>query len=212
MRPLVSRELIRLMMKEYKLISDSFGTGEHGEYLVDLAERIDVVVECFLFETPKGIANDEAIHQQIARQGMKERSKQNEQYFENLKRNVIAEPERFMNAIDPNELGPNDRFCIQYDIQNATSSLIKTDDFFNEYMYAFTDPPYGLRCKPDEKNQICIQTLERLFGDINDFIIRKWSTNWSTYFNAGNEWWGAFLWTLVADNGRGWWVGASTTD
>lgn len=199
-------------MGEFQLITDSFGTGEHGDYLAGLQERLHVVVECFLFATPYGTADHETVHLQVARQGMDERFKRNEQYFANLKRNVIAAPDRFMNAVDPDRLGPTDRFCLDYDINKATSVMASTDEFLREYKHAFTEPPYGIRCDPNDKEAICDQTLIRLFGDISDFAIRKWSTDWSNYFDAGNEWWGAFLWTLVSNDGRGWWVGASTTD
>lgn len=202
-----------LTMDEFQLTSDSFGTGEHGDYLADLKERLLVVVEFFLFATPPGNSDSETIHARVARQGMEERFKRNEEYFANLKRNVIADPDHFMNAVDPNKLGPSDRFYITYDFDKATSSTIDRAGFVSEYTYAFTDPPYGIRCaNDDEKRTICSQTITRLFGDLSDFTIRKWSTNWSNYFDAGNEWWGAFLWTLVSDDGRGWWVGASATD
>lgn len=200
-------------MEKFQLLSDSFGTGEHGNYLADLDERLHVVVECFLFAIPLRTSTVETVHRQIARQGMDERFKRNEEYFSNLKRNVIADPERFRNAVDANKLGPSDRFFIEYETDKATSSVIDLADFVSEYTYAFTDPPYGIRCaNDDEKRAICSQTMTRLFGDLSDFEIRKWSTDWSNYFDAGKEWWGAFLWTLASDDGRGWWVGASTTD
>ena len=205
--------VIWLNMDEFLLLSDSFGTGEHGEYLADLEERLEIVVECFFFQTPNNPTSFAPIHKRVAQQGMAERFKRNEEYFANLKRNVIANPERFMNAVDPNKLGPSDRFVVKYDINGAKSSLVDEDEFVREYTYAFTDPPYGIRCSnDDEKQAICTQTMSRLFGDLSDFTIRKWSTDWSNYFDAGNEWWGAFLWTLVSSDGRGWWIGASTTD
>src|SRR3954465_8468268 len=86
----------------------------YGEYLADLEKRHHVVVECFLFATPLKTAGVEAVHKQVRRQGMDEGSRQNEEYFANLKRNVLADPERFMNVVDPNKLGPSDRFYIKY--------------------------------------------------------------------------------------------------
>lgn len=43
--------------------------------------------------------------------------------------------------------------------------------------------------------------------------IRRWPTDWSSYFAAGHEWWGAFFWT-IEDPQRGWTtvIAASTTD
>lgn len=200
-------------MNKFQLTSDSFGFGEHGNYLADLKERLHVIVEYFLFTTPQEKRDDVTIHTQIAQQGMDECSRRNEEYFSNLKRNAIENPGQYLYRIDPNKLGPTDRFCIEYEIKDAKSEPADMDDFVREYTYAFTDPPYGIRCSDDEdKHALCSQTIARLFGDISDFTIRKWSTDWSNYFDAGNEWWGAFLWTLVSADGRGWWVGASSTD
>lgn len=43
--------------------------------------------------------------------------------------------------------------------------------------------------------------------------IVSWSTDWSPYFDAGHEWWGAFLWTVYVP-AREWIVvvAASATD
>lgn len=82
------------------------------------------------------------------------------------------------------------------------------------YKTAFFHPPYSLRGSADEKAE--------LFASINKYVlgadperaeIFSWSTDWSNYFEAGHEWWGAFYWTirpagsqLIAV------VGASSTD
>jgi hypothetical protein len=42
--------------------------------------------------------------------------------------------------------------------------------------------------------------------------IYAWSTNWSNYFDAGLEWWGAHLWTVQRADGLIAWIGASSTD
>jgi hypothetical protein len=65
------------------------------------------------------------------------------------------------------------------------------------YKPAFFHPPYGLRGSDPE--------IEGLFEGINAFVlgsdpaaceILAWSTDWSNYFDAGKEWWGAFYWTV----------------
>lgn len=199
-------------MELLPLETDSFGTGEHGPYLADLEERLHVVVNCFMFTTPRGSHANEAVHRQVADQGMHEFFLRNEKYFANLKQNVLANPAAFMDAVDPSKLGPEDRFHVNWDISKATSEVVDSDSFAREYTYAFTDPPYPLRCEKSELQTICKETMGRLFGDLSDFTIHKWSTNWSNYFEDGREWWGAFLWTLVSSDSRGWWVGASATD
>lgn len=82
------------------------------------------------------------------------------------------------------------------------------------YKTAFFHPPYGLHGSPSEKNE--------LFGSINRFVlgikperaeIYSWSTDWSNYFEAGHEWWGAFYWTIrPADSEYIVVVAASSTD
>jgi hypothetical protein len=82
------------------------------------------------------------------------------------------------------------------------------------YKTAFFHPPYALQGSASEKAE--------LFTGINRYVlgaepqqaeIFSWSTNWSNYFEAGHEWWGAFYWTIhPADSQRMVVVGASSTD
>ncbi|MEM7030297.1 MAG: hypothetical protein AAF629_12075 [Chloroflexota bacterium] len=81
------------------------------------------------------------------------------------------------------------------------------------YKRAFFLPPYGLYGNAD---------FLRLFEDINldlfglepeQCTVYRWSTNWSNYFEAGLEWWGAFYWTVYAPETRLLTtIGASATD
>ena len=82
------------------------------------------------------------------------------------------------------------------------------------YKTAFFHPPYGLHAPAGEQ--------AALFAGINRYVlgpeperaeIFSWSTDWSNYFDAGHEWWGAFYWTIQpADSQRMVVVGASSTD
>jgi len=87
---------------------------------------------------------------------------------------------------------------LEFDIQKATAVLIDANSFQQVYEGAFTDPPYGL----SEKNKDVVGALfseinRHLFGGFHDELeIYSWSSDWSSYFDAGNEWWGAFLWTV----------------
>jgi hypothetical protein len=82
------------------------------------------------------------------------------------------------------------------------------------YKTAFFHPPYGLQGSPTEKAE--------LFASINGYVlgadperaeIFSWSTDWSNYFEAGQEWWGAFYWTIHPANlQRMVVVAASSTD
>ena len=82
------------------------------------------------------------------------------------------------------------------------------------YKTAFFHPPYGLQGEASEKAE--------LFTGINRYVLGEeperaeifsWSTDWSNYFEAGHEWWGAFCWTIrPADSQRIVMVAASSTD
>lgn len=202
----------KIMNNPFRLISDSFGFGKFSDFFSEL-KNIQVVVDHFLFETPLGASKEEDVHFQLVRQGFEELFKRNEEYFANLKRQIVEDPDSFSFQIDWQKLGPNDRFVVQYDLEKAKNEVIESGQFLSEYVYALTDPPYSLQCGGDEeKRAVGVRAPKTLLGDVNKFSIRKWSNDWSNYFDAGNEWWGAFLWTLVSDDGEGWWIGASTTD
>lgn len=100
---------------------------------------------------------------------------------------------------------------IKYDLDRANGEVELTDLFLSQYWRAFSDPPHAMRLpNPDQ----CFQEInDRLLGELLAWSIWRWSSDWSSYFDAGNEWWGAFLWTLVYyDKSRVIWIGASTTD
>ncbi|MBV9851394.1 MAG: hypothetical protein JO250_17125 [Armatimonadetes bacterium] len=82
------------------------------------------------------------------------------------------------------------------------------------YAYAFTEPPYNLRGTSEEINTLFLSMNVQLFQDFEEAVtFYEWSTDWSTYFDAGHEWWGAFLWTVHNTKTNlilG--IGASTTD
>ncbi len=63
---------------------------------------------------------------------------------------------------------------------------------------AFFFPPYGLE-KPLERSLLLFDQLNKyLFDDTtpDHLQIYSWSNQCSGYFDAGLEWWGAFLWTI----------------
>ncbi len=72
-------------------------------------------------------------------------------------------------------------------------SLPKSDG----YLWAFCEPPYSLQLAPEEAQRIFDTINAHLFtGFADDLEIRRWSDDWSNYFLAGLEWWGAFWWTV----------------
>jgi hypothetical protein len=82
------------------------------------------------------------------------------------------------------------------------------------YKPAFFHPPYGLAGGVSD-NLALFDEINRhvLGGDPQRAEIWVWSTNWSNYFDAGHEWWGAFYWTVRAAGGqRVCVIAASATD
>jgi hypothetical protein len=85
------------------------------------------------------------------------------------------------------------------------------------FAQAFTKPPYGLDRKnlsSLELNKLFLSIIVQLFDIFSGkTVIFQWSDDWSSYFDAGKEWWGSFLWT-VHNTTQNYMVGvaASTTD
>ncbi len=65
------------------------------------------------------------------------------------------------------------------------------------FVYAFSDTPYGLGLSSSEAQAMFDAICDGLFGRFEDDLeILRWSNDWSSYFDAGHEWWGAFWWTI----------------
>lgn len=96
------------------------------------------------------------------------------------------------------------------------------DDSDAGFAYAFSDPPYGLctntgknlkRVSLKEKGELFDELLTKALRMSEVSIIYRWPTDWCNYFNAGDEWWGTFLWTLANHgDGRIVVIAASSTD
>ena len=61
------------------------------------------------------------------------------------------------------------------------------------YWYALMEPVHGRRNKPDDFRKV----NEVLFPNGTDALeIYEWSTDWSDFFDAGHEWYGACCWSV----------------
>jgi hypothetical protein len=82
------------------------------------------------------------------------------------------------------------------------------------YEGAFWYPPHGLGGSEFEREDTFHSINEEIFGDQPEGAkIYSWSTDWSNYFDAGKEWWGAFYWTIrIPGRTSVVVIGASTTD
>ena len=61
------------------------------------------------------------------------------------------------------------------------------------YWYAILEPVQGRRNKPEDFKKV----NEILFPNGTDALdIYEWTTDWSDYFDAGHEWYGACCWSI----------------
>lgn len=83
------------------------------------------------------------------------------------------------------------------------------------YAYAFSQTPHNLQCSNQRCSELFVAINRRLFPydlQASNVTIYEWPTDWAAYFDAGHEWWGAFLWTISWPGWRIVGVTASTTD
>ena len=79
--------------------------------------------------------------------------------------------------------------------------------------YAFSSPPHPLRLSAEERGEAFDKFLRFLICGSDDSLIYEWPTDWSNFFDDGNEWWGSFLWSLSnPESDRITVIAASTTD
>lgn len=107
-------------------------------------------------------------------------------------------------------------FGSRYNFDTGLIAIPQAGNMDGGYAYAFSWPPHGLSDGLTESDVTGLfdSINQEIVGGISQAsIIYEWPTDWANYFNAGNEWWGAFLWT-VANPGMDRIValGASTTD
>ncbi|WNO10071.1 hypothetical protein [Teredinibacter sp. KSP-S5-2] len=143
------------------------------------------------------------------------------------------------NGIKGREIEIHEFWGEGYDITNNTVNLFEyskncmSTSVDSGLAHALLDPPYCLKRPPSVPSKISIERkdperkwmtdLVNRFNNevlkidvnssLNHIIIEEWPTNWSNYFDAGNEWWGSFLWSVLDKKNK--WVtviGASTTD
>lgn len=62
-----------------------------------------------------------------------------------------------------------------------------------KYWYAFLEPPYGNKYSIEDFRMVNAALFPK---GINHLEILSWSTNWSDFFDAGHEWWGAACWSI----------------
>jgi hypothetical protein len=160
---------------------------------------VGVVVDYILLRPEAGPQSLEDVHRAAALAGMR---------IQDEREAVWQRAAASRMGISPEQIP---RMVIGADRATAAPELLAR--FLEDYWYAFSSPPYPIRCVGESAEGLFRQVNELLFGNLSDWSIRRWSTDWSDYFTYGLDWWGAFLWTLVRQDGElVVWVGASTTD
>lgn len=61
------------------------------------------------------------------------------------------------------------------------------------YWYAFLEPPQWFDCTPDDFRRVNDALFPEGTGELE---VLEWATDWSNYFDAGHEWWGAACWSV----------------
>ena len=99
------------------------------------------------------------------------------------------DPEEFFYC--PNIVKIDYNGCVFYDAEWEPN-----DDNFGTtvpYWYALMEPVHGRRNKQEDFKKV----NEVLFPNGTDVLeIYEWSTDWSDFFDAGHEWYGACCWSV----------------
>lgn len=93
--------------------------------------------------------------------------------------------------------------------------ILRYPDENGDFVRAFMEPPYTIKTGKTikERGEYFIDFVNFLFSDLSKIEIMKWSTDCSSFFDAGKEWWGSFFWTVYNPE-KDWYVGicGSETD
>jgi len=68
----------------------------------------------------------------------------------------------------------------------------RTDGGAIPYWQAFLMPPFG---SGDTAEDFCAVNRALFPNGAEDLVVYEWTTDWSDYFDAGHEWWGAACWS-----------------
>lgn len=170
-----------------------------------------VIVDFIVLEADDQALPIEAIHRAAATAGMPILSERNVKEIESRR-------QRFNDrrGLDPSDMlffTHRPFWRLTFEAAKASATHESVDGFLKDYWQAFSNSPQGPQLPEGEVAKRFDEINLLLFGELAQWSIMRWSTDWSSYFEAGLEWWGAFLWTLVSsDRRRAIWAGASTTD
>jgi hypothetical protein len=157
-------------------------------------EAVDGVINVEVFKAPDDL-EPEALHRQATLQA-----------HELLQAEMRSEPVALAQISATDFLGVISTSVGVFDrpetfLEAKAHALATTGSFSmspaDGLVYVFSDPPYGLGLSSSEAQALFDAICEGLFGSFKDDLeILRWSNDWSSYFDAGHEWWGAFWWTI----------------
>lgn len=120
--------------------------------------------------------------------------------YDYAQRKLIVRGDSELNILfywDVAEEKPENSVNIFEQATKLSKDLDRYDYSTRGYAEAFTDPPYGLQMTKAEKHAFFSDVTAVLFNNFDDDLeVMQWSTDWSSYFDAGHEWWGSFWWTI----------------
>jgi hypothetical protein len=127
---------------------------------------------------------------------------------------LIANGKLIMRGITDD--GMNDYFQVgdEEKPENIIEVTHDGDLYVSGYAQAFSEPPYPIDMTSAEIEELFFLIGKMVYGEISsEMEIYEWAGPWSNYFDAGLDYWGAFLWTVCNKaNGKFAAIGVSATD
>lgn len=179
-----------------------------------------------------GATGSSEAHRRAAVAGMEELARQDEAHFDRVSRERNVPRDRFQSMRVVPERAVGTPISLRAFLGRAydwdTGRIVPrwmrgtgggveegADEFGTDgYAEAFSDPPYSMQLDLAKINVLFKEINRELLGGLRDSVeVWQWSTDWSSYFELGLQWWGAYLWTVAAPEHP--WitvVAASTTD
>jgi hypothetical protein len=197
--------------------------------LLEKADQAGIVIDYILIDCESAETNAET-HRNAAIFALQVLAARLDAYFEPILQARSEKREKYFQIKVNPEKAQGERISLEqllgraYDMQqqkivsvwkeNTDGSRVSKTGSTQGYAEAFSDTPYNVQMKLEDINTLFEDINNAAFGGLRqDLEVYEWSNDWSTYFDAGNEWWGSFLWTVkhptqkvIAA------IGASTTD
>ncbi len=205
--------------------------------VINKFDELLVELEMVAFAIEGDVEDVYELSKQAALQGMETLAQRMEDYYESKKEEIIERfptydySSRYQIKISGEPVGELISFdqLVGFDYRNEWLDV--TDYRGKELAHAILEPPYNIKIEIDaelnSKDYYAIKTkkyteIYRLFLDDfllfsefqqSDFVIYRWSDDWSNFFEAGKEWWGTYFWTVYNRKNNTIMVfGASETD